>query len=290
MTTTPTSTPSPSPDGSRAKGILLFATLAFLPAWALEGLIALSGGLGTPTSLALLVLSMFVPGLASVVTRTVTREGWSNAGLRVGRLTYYPAAWALILALVGATGLITWAIWPDSLDLTQLHQFERLPLLWPVLAALAVLLGPIINSLPAFGEELGWRGYLLPKLLFLGELRACLASGAIWGLWHAPVIVQGYNFPRHPLAGVLIMTVGCALLGTILGWLRLRSGSVFTATLAHGTLNAAAGMPLLLMPGIDTAYGGLLLGTAGWLPMLLTVLVLLGTGRLAGARVQSVEA
>src|SRR5436305_814196 len=70
----------------------------------------------------------------------------------------------------------------------------------------ALLLTPL-----AFGEQWGWRGYLLPRLLPLGQWPALLLSGAIWGLWHAPVILLGYNYPQHPILGVLVMVGTCAV-------------------------------------------------------------------------------
>ena len=77
----------------------------------------------------------------------------------------------------------------------------------------ALLLVPV-----TFGEEVGWRGYLLPRLLPLGQWRALVLSGAIWGLWHAPVILLGFNYPQHPVLGVLLMATMGAILGTLLGW------------------------------------------------------------------------
>ncbi len=284
MTTTQTSTPLPYGRGGGRKGLRVFLIASFGAAWLLEGVIALLGGPTRPLALPVLVLVMFTPALAAVLARRVTGEGWEDSGLRAGRLIYYPLAWALVVILVGATAVATWLLWPQLLDPSAVMSILRqVPVPWPLLVVGAVIVAPIFNSLPAFGEELGWRGYLLPKLLFLGELQACVVSGAIWGLWHAPLVLQGYNFPRHPISGVLIMVVGSGLLGTLLGWLRLRSGSVFPAALAHGTINALAGVPLVLMPEVDTAYGGLVLGVLGWLPMAVAVAVLIARRQLASS-------
>ncbi len=69
--------------------------------------------------------------------------------------------------------------------------------------AISFTLGPLINTLLALGEELGWRGFLLPSLLPLGQWRAILMSGLIWGVWHAPAILQGHNYPSQPVLGVV---------------------------------------------------------------------------------------
>lgn len=77
----------------------------------------------------------------------------------------------------------------------------EIPMPVGTLVALQLALMPgaaFINLLPALGEELGWRGWLLPKPLPLGTLPALLVSGVIWGLWHAPIILLGYNYPDAP--------------------------------------------------------------------------------------------
>jgi uncharacterized protein len=108
-------------------------------------------------------------------------------------------------------------------------------------------LGAIINAPFAFGEEIGWRGWLLPVLRPLGTWPALLISGAFWGFWHTPLILLGYNFGLTDVTGVLLMTFACMLLGVLLGWTRLRTGSVWPAVFGHGALNASAGLGALLV-------------------------------------------
>jgi membrane protease YdiL (CAAX protease family) len=147
--------------------------------------------------------------------------------------------------------------------------------------AQALLLGPLINIVFAMGEELGWRGFLLPRLLPLGQWKALLISGAIWGVWHAPAIAQGHNYPDHPILGILLMTIFCILFGIIIGWMYLNTRSPWVAALAHGSLNAWAGLPyLFLTPGFDTVLGGTLTSLPGFLAMGLFVGWLVLTKRL----------
>jgi membrane protease YdiL (CAAX protease family) len=139
-----------------------------------------------------------------------------------------------------------------------------------------------INALLAFGEELGWRGFLVPALRPLGTWATLLLSGLIWGLWHAPVILLGYNFARTDASGVLFMVGGCVAWGVLLGWLRLRSASVWPAVFAHGALNASAGLIGMLYAAgttYDMAHAGPL-GVAGWIACALVVVVLMVTGQL----------
>lgn len=122
------------------------------------------------------------------------------------------------------------------------------------------------NGLFAAGEEIGWRGYMLPRLLRLtGVPTAVAVSGAVWGLWHAPVILLGYNYSRPGIDGLLLMVIGCICVGAWFSWLRIRGGSVWPAVFAHGALNAAAGLYLLVSarPDVDGAAAGPL-GVAGW--------------------------
>jgi membrane protease YdiL (CAAX protease family) len=146
----------------------------------------------------------------------------------------------------------------------------------------ALTLAPFINLLFAFGEELGWRGFLLPRLMPLGQWKAILVSGVIWGLWHAPTtLLYGYNFPQHPYLGLLLLPFGFALLGTILSWLTLKTRSPWVAGLGHGAFNATAGLSFFfLKPGFDTALAGSPLGLAGWVPMALVVALLILTRQL----------
>ena len=159
-------------------------------------------------------------------------------------------------------------------ELLRAQGVTELPVPLAAIAAaqlVQVLVVGWVNVLPALGEEWGWRGWLLPALLPLGRWPAVLLVGVVWGLWHAPVILLGYNYGLHgPLAAMALMTGLCVVLGTLLGWLRLCSGSVWPPAIAHGFVNAVAGLPLLFAAAgqpVDGATTGLL-GWTGWVVML----------------------
>jgi hypothetical protein len=65
-------------------------------------------------------------------------------------------------------------------------------------------------------------------------------TGVVWGIWHAPLIAMGHNYPNEPIAGPLLMVVFCVLLTPVLHLVRERGGTVWHACLFHGTINAGA--------------------------------------------------
>jgi uncharacterized protein len=266
------------------RAVLWFVALAFGLTWLLWATLWLPGAAENRLhALLAATLGMWVPGLVALfLTRRYLRESLRTMAIgRLGAIRYYLWAWLLPVAgTVASTGL-TVLFGVASFDPQLAHAREMMeatgkPLPAPVATivaaqlALSLTLAPLFNVLFALGEELGWRAFLLPRLLGAGSSQwgALLLSGAVWGLWHAPLIMLGHNYPDHPYIGVLLMTGFCVLLGVIFGWLRLASGSVWVPALAHGSLNAVAGTPLLLLTPFDTALGGMLTSLIGWIPML----------------------
>jgi uncharacterized protein len=249
----------------------------------------------------LFALAMWGPGIAAIIaTLFVAREPFSTLRLNtLGPKRYYFWAWFLAPVVAVLTLAATILLGTGTFDstmtfmrelLAQSPQAQELPpveILVMIQLASALTIAPFINVVFAMGEELGWRGFLLPKLLPLGEWKALLLSGAIWGFWHAPAIaLHGHNFPLHPYLGVLLMTVGCMLLGVIFGWLYLKTRSPWAPALAHGAFNAIAVSSFYFLnpEGLDYALGGNPLGLAGWIPMVLIILVLVALKQLPVAK------
>ena len=108
-----------------------------------------------------------------------------------------------------------------------------------------------------FGEEYGWRGYLYPKLeAVAGRPAALIAGGIIWGLWHAPLTVQGHNFgtdyPGFPYTGILLMCGSCVIMGIFFHWLTLKTGSIYPASIAHSTTNNGASLLLMIFVQVNS--------------------------------------
>lgn len=192
----------------------------------------------------------------------------------------------LVVASLGISVLFGWI----KLDLTEFSGMQSqldTPLDGEVVRAVVLMqlamipLAAVLNSVATFGEEIGWRGWLLPTLRPLGMWPALLLSGAIWGLWHAPVTLLGHNFNEPNVSGVVLMTVGSIGWGIVFGWLRLRSGSLWPAVVGHGALNAAGGL-VLIVGDADTPLELALvnpLGVSGWFVLAVMIAVLVLTGQ-----------
>ena len=258
------------------RGVRAYLAIAFGLAWTVEG-VALARGvrfasltLGTTL---LLSSVMFTPAIAAfIVRRFVTREGFATAGLRRGPWRPYLVVWLGVPLLIAGIFALTLVLGLGRFDpnLTTLwarmHEMaggQPLPDLPPplVLAAAifaqSLLVGVLVTSVFTFGEEFGWTGYLLVRLLPLGRWRAALLYGAIWGLWHAPIIAGGYNYPGYPVIGVGMMcalTIAFALTQTAL---RLRFDSVILTSFFHANINThgLAVIPMLAI-GVSPVLGG----------------------------------
>ena len=258
------------------KGISWFLVITFGLTYAIEGVLILSGFRVTvmPAITGQLVIAgvMWVPALAAFITiKFITREGFGIARIRFGSWKPYLAT-ALIVPMcyIIIFGL-TWLLGLGQPDWT-LQQFQAMiveaagqpiadmpspAIILPAMFLGTSIVSPIINGLWAYGEELGWRGYLLPKLMPLGKLKAYLILGVIWGLWHMPIILIGFNYPGYPLLGILMMIGLMTSLGFYINELTLRHNSSILAGWVHGLFNSQRlGVWALLFPSLNPLLGG----------------------------------
>lgn len=289
----------------RPLATITFAVLALGFAWLIALPMWLDGGLANPLASLLIYAMMFTPALAVVIVMLVLRPVPKGERLRfLGMWPLRPAkrvVWMMVLGLFGPIVVIIASVavaalcgWV-TLDLAHFSGFaqqiaatlpagaEMPPVGLIIVSQLIAMpfVAATLNAFFAFGEELGWRGFLLPALRPLGTWPALLISGALWGLWHAPVILLGYNFNRVDITGVLLMIGGCVAWGVLLGWLRLRSASLWPAVFAHGAMNAAGALIALVFAGgttFDMALAGPL-GIAGWIACAIVIVVLAVTGQ-----------
>jgi len=115
----------------------------------------------------------------------------------------------------------------------------------------AIVAGFTVNGLFAFGEEYGWRGWLADELRPVGAFWANLITGVLWGLWHAPLILMGFNYGEYTRLGPFFMVAWCVPASFLLWRLREVSGSLLAPAVLHGAINGFAGVFLLLLAGAN---------------------------------------
>ena len=268
------------------KGILSFLLITFSLTYLVEGALIASGLSleGLPPLYGQLAVAgvMWAPALGTVVTiRFITRESWPITNLRFGSWRPYVYSALLMPAVFAVIYGICWLIGLGEPD-WQLTQFivmveaagGDVPADYNAIQILivaffaSIVVGPTINGVFGFGEEYGWRGYLLPKLMPLGRVRAYLLVGAIWGLWHAPLVLVGFNYPGYPVAGVFMMMAFTTVIGIFINEMTLRHRSSILAGSIHGAINGQAyGIWRILFPTVHPIWGGVagLVGIAVWL-------------------------
>ncbi len=276
------------------KRLIIYVTLTMAITWIIFLMIPICGlTYGRGSSVFILAAAMFVPAFCSILTRLITKEGFKNMYLRPhfrGHMKQYLLLYFGPTALLFLSGAIYFLIFPGQLDtgLTVLKELTASSSMSGISASALlsiqvmqfIILGPVINIIPTLGEELGWRGYLLPKLrCFFSDRTALVVSGAIWGIWHLPVIVMGHNYGTgyagYPWLGILAMVLFCIIFGTIEGYIAIKLESVIPAAMIHSALNAGAGLPLCLVKGeYNMLLGPAVTGLIGGLPFAVLAVVL----------------
>lgn len=207
---------------------------------------------------------MFAPAMAVIFTRLATKEGFQAKELYFAisikkNLKYFGIVWPGFAALILLGAVLYYLIFPRQFDGNMgyalailnaqsdtevtVQQARQIMLLQTLVG---IVLSPFANILTCFGEEWGWRGYLLPKLMKLWSVvPAVLIDGVIWGIWHAPLVaIAGLNYGTgyrgFPVTGILAMCLFCVAVGTILSYVTIKTGSCIPAILGHGMINGFA--------------------------------------------------
>ena len=217
--------------------IALYLILAYLPVYILD--FAYSDKQGSLTNRLAGASLMLYPAIAVIITRLVTREGFRDSFLGFGSRNsgkYYAAAFIYPIVLPLVSGLIL------HLFIVKNGSISDSAFASDGISAVTTMLISITTgfatALHGFGEELGWRGYLTPKLEELMPTPAAIVvTGIIWALWHGPLLAYGYDFGRDydffPYGGFIAMIVMCIFWSALLTWLTKRTNSVYPAALCH---------------------------------------------------------
>ena len=222
---------------------------------------------------------MFVPTFGAILIRWMTKERLTITNLMLSlkikeNLKYYGLAWFGTAALIIFGSALYYLFSPGKFDsglsyvnlilseqakqtgeeiTSQVAQNAVL-----LQAVIGVVMSPFANLLNCFGEEWGFRGYLLPQMMkHFKTVPGILLSGAIWGLWYAPLVVMGQTYglgyPGYPVVGILAMCVYGTVIGVLLSYLTLKTGSIIPAIMARGVLTGFGSIGVMFS-SLDNPY------------------------------------
>lgn len=276
------------------KKAIRFSIAVCLFSWAMFALVHWGFGIGkeTPTGLVVFeTIYMFFPMITALVLQKIDKEKFNHTGLVNFKFNWaWLVAWLLPVVMVllcilvnglmpgvslqyNAEQVINQYQVPEEQQELVREQMMRLPAWLMMISTLfsGLLMGASINALFAFGEEYGWRNYLVNALRERKFWPAALFIGVVWGIWHFPLILMGHNYPNEPYWGVLMMVGFCVLAGVIELYFVLKTKSMIVAAVMHGTINAVAGMTIYFTLGGNDFLNGMT-GLAGFIVMVVTII------------------
>jgi uncharacterized protein len=218
---------------SNMQRCLLYYVIAFGLAVAVA---ALAPVLGASSPL----VTMFTPTVAVVVLLGVAdREGgWRGAGRALGLTTLGLKGWPF--AIIGPTAILFAGLWILVLAGLTTVAAPDLSGTW-LKIMVNVLAGLAVSSFFSLFEEIGWRGYLLPRMTGFGLVGGMLVVGFLHGLWHLPLLLTTnyYHSTGNPWIVAPMFVLTLTLAGVFYGYLRISTGSVWPVAVAHGATNMA---------------------------------------------------
>lgn len=195
------------------------------------------------------MIVMWSPGLAAIIVGSATRRPFREIGWTVRPIRWMAAGWLLPVVYAGTAYGAVWLLNGGDVPNPLFLQRARLTLSMPdqpdwlvITAAFGFI--TVVNLLPSMvlslGEEIGWRGFLVPELTkWIGFRKAAVVSGVIWGVWHLPGILSGtYAGTDTPMVYQLFCFTAMVISsGVIFAWLRMTSGNIWSVAIMHATHN-----------------------------------------------------
>ncbi|MBI2824367.1 MAG: CPBP family intramembrane metalloprotease [Planctomycetia bacterium] len=226
------------------RGLLIYLGVLAAGSSLFEGLL-LRAGDSIRNHVELVLPLMWMPAVAAVVARLVLRDGFKDVSFRWGGRRGFQMAITGWLFPV-AVGTVAYGLaWSTGLALFKTPAVPGLPAVTAPIDALCLLLairlsiGVVIAAIAAAGEEIGWRGYMLSRLIEAGVPCPIFVSGLVWAAWHLPLILGGvYASGPYPILSACLFVVAIVAQGFVLARLRLASGSVWPAIIGHSAWNA----------------------------------------------------
>jgi uncharacterized protein len=190
---------------------------------------------------------MWCPALAAFATLALNKRSFTDLGWKWPARKYAVMSWYVPLLYAGIAYLIVWILGLGGFPNRQFMQglvarmgVSSSPTASTVLYVLVTGSFGLIGSLArALGEEIGWRGFLVPELSkttsFTGT---ALFSGIVWACWHYPALIWGdYNAGTPSWYGLTCFTVMVIAIAVVFAWMRLKSGSLWTGAILHASHN-----------------------------------------------------
>lgn len=209
------------------KAVKLFLLLVLVLSAMAEGFVIITG-----TEEAI-VLLMAIPTIAALIAKQVYLKGEKKVfSIRKCQWKYIGLALLFPLIYMGIPYLIYWVINPGSMimEITPMQIFAT---------TLGTVLGIVANMLPSLGEEIGWRGFLVPRLMKrVGLEKMLILTGLIWGVWHCPLLISGLYMPGTPVwfkVPMFIIIIGSV--GVVIAIITLRAKSIWPAVVMHAAHN-----------------------------------------------------
>ena len=276
------------------KKAIRFSIIVCLFSWAMAAVAHWGFGMGTDTPKGLMAFSsvyMFFPLITALVLQAIDKEKFNHTGLINFKVSWsWVVAWLLPVVMVAicifvnglmpgvelqynSEQLISQYHVPEEQQEMVREQLGKIPVYLLVISVVVsgLIAGITVNAIAAFGEEYGWRNYLVGALREVKFWKAALFIGIVWGIWHFPLIMMGHNYPNEPYWGVLLMVVMCILLGVIELYFVLKSKSMVVAPIMHGTVNAVSGLTIYFTLGGNDFLNGMA-GLSGFIVMAVTIL------------------
>ena len=215
-------------DAQIKRSIITFVVLAF----ALSSI----GYTATIASGETTVLLLIAPGLAALLTRYLFQRNLRGFAWQAPSLRAAASAYLLPFVVSGSMFIVAWvAFGYYTTDNTDTGVLQGL--------VVSTTVGFLAAAAFGFGEEVGWRGFLVPELAKITNFtNVALISGAIWALWHWPLILFAADvtdFDKTPAWFTLpAFSITIVAAGTVLAWFTLKTRSIWPAVILHGSQNA----------------------------------------------------
>mgnify|MGYP002623730173 CR=1 FL=1 len=265
------------------KSIILFVSIVIILSWVAATLFyLLNGNLQTTAGFVFAAGYMLFPFLSVIIVQAIHKEQTlKKIGVSFTFNRWFVVA-ILLPVVINVLAMFCSALLPSMKFSTETPLLKdalaKVSQSMPGIGAYGLLgitilsgitAGMTINALFAFGEEIAWRGWLLKQFEGVNFLKTSLIIGVFWGIWHAPLIAMGHNYPDHPVAGIGMMILFCLMVTPMVQYIRIKANSVIAVAVFHGTINAGSGISLLYIDG----FNDLLCGTAGLAGILILFIV-----------------